>query len=130
MKGIIMETLCKSDYQDLYRVIDGVLLVVNKFRYILENDKYRVHTYQRPYDSTPYVKGCQEQLRILKKERHSLNGSVPKDTVVYHGYVVEKCPVDEYEFQIKTTGDLFSGDSMYLAEILEEITEKIGEYKK
>lgn len=30
-----MEVLCKSDYQDLYRVMDGVLLVVNKFRYIL-----------------------------------------------------------------------------------------------
>lgn len=125
-----METLCKSDYQDLYRVMDGVLLVVNKFRYILENEKYRVNTYQRPYDSTPYVKGCQEQLRILKKERHSLNNTYPKGTIVYHGYVVEKCPVDEYEFQIKTTSNLFSGDLTQLTEVLEEITEKIGEYKK
>lgn len=56
-----METLCKSDYQDLYRITDGVFLVVNKFRYILENGKYRISTYRKSRDSTVYVKGCQEQ---------------------------------------------------------------------
>lgn len=127
-----METLCKSDYQDLYRVTDGVLLVVNKFRYTLENGKYRISTYRKSRDSTVYVKGCQEQLRKLIKPRQSyIRGNVcPVGTVVYYGYLIEKCPVEEYDFQIKTTGDLFSGNAAQLTEVLEEITEKIGEYKK
>lgn len=127
-----METLCKSDYQDLYRVTDGVLLVVNKFRYTLENGKYRISTYSKSRDSTVYVKGCQDQLRKLIKPRQSYScGNVcPVGTVVYYGYLIEKCPVEEYDFQIKTTGDLFSGNAAQLTEVLEEITEKIGEYKK
>ena len=127
-----MEVLCKSDYQDLYRVMDGVLLVVNKFRYTLENGKYRISTYSKSRDSTVYVKGCQDQLRKLVKPRQSyICGSVcPAGTVVYYGYLIEKCPVEEYDFQIKTTGDLFSGNAAQLTEVLEEITEKIGEYKK
>ena len=36
-----MEVLAKTEYQDLYRVTDGVLLVVNKFVPIeYENEKY------------------------------------------------------------------------------------------
>ena len=36
-----MEVLAKTVYQDLYRVTDGVLLVVNKFVPIeYENEKY------------------------------------------------------------------------------------------
>ena len=127
-----METLCKNDYQDLYRVMDGVLLVVNKFKYVLENGKCRVSTYSKSRDSTVYAKGCQDQLRKLIKPRQSdIRGNVcPVGTVVYYGYLIEKCPVEEYDFQIKTTGDLFSGNAAQLTEVLEEITEKIGEYKK
>ena len=29
-----METVVESEYQDIYRVTDGVLLIVNKFRHI------------------------------------------------------------------------------------------------
>lgn len=36
-----LEVLAKTEYQDLYRVTDGVLLVVNKFVPIeYENEKY------------------------------------------------------------------------------------------
>ncbi len=39
IKGL--EVLAKTEYQDLYRVTDGVLLVVNKFVPIeYENEKY------------------------------------------------------------------------------------------
>ena len=126
-----METLCQSDYQDLYRVMDGVLLVVNKFKYVLENGKCRISTYSKSRDSTVYAKGCQDQLRKLTKSGKAYDDNTyPKGTVVYYGYLIKKCPVEEYDFQIKTTGDLFSGNVTRLTEILKEITEKIGEYKK
>ena len=36
-----MEILCESDYQNVYRIMDGVILVVNKFECIsFENDQY------------------------------------------------------------------------------------------
>ena len=78
-----MEILCQSDYQDLYRVTDGVLLVVQKFRYVLENDRCMISTYKKVRDSTTYVNGCQEQLRVLKKSRDSNIGKqYPPGTVL------------------------------------------------
>lgn len=34
-----MQTLCESEYQDIYRIKDGVLLVVNKFKPIDKRKK-------------------------------------------------------------------------------------------
>lgn len=38
-----MEILCKSEYQNVYRVKDGVLFVVNKFKYIKNKKGYMYH---------------------------------------------------------------------------------------
>lgn len=36
-----MEVLANTEYQDVYRIVDGVLLIVNKFkRIIYDEDKY------------------------------------------------------------------------------------------
>ena len=63
-----MEVLAKTEYQDLYRVTDGVLLVVNKFVPIeYENEKYfTVH--RRGVKQGKYNKGCQDWLKILKED--------------------------------------------------------------
>ena len=33
---ITIQILAKTEYQDVYRVTDGVLLIVNKFEYMFE----------------------------------------------------------------------------------------------
>lgn len=53
-----LEVLAKTEYQDLYRVIDGVLLVVNKFIPIeYENEKYFT-VYRGKVKQGKYNKGC------------------------------------------------------------------------
>lgn len=61
-----MQVLAETEYQDLYRITDGVLLVVNKFKPIdYGEDKY-VSLYDPKVKS--YNKGCQKRLKILKED--------------------------------------------------------------
>lgn len=73
-----MEIVAQTDYQDVYRITDGVLLVVNKFISIDYSDKtkeyIRVYMSKAKYKS--YNKNCQTWLKVLKED-----------------YVYEYCPV-------------------------------------
>ena len=117
-----MEVLCKSDYQDVYRIKDGVLLVVNKFKYIYRADGYRMIAYANRTNSKTYQKGCKD-LKVLTK-RHL--GKCPDKNleigqVIYHYYPVELAPKEEWNYQIKTTGNLFSGTSEEVLKYIEDI---------
>lgn len=121
-----METLAETEYQDLYRVTDGVLLVVNKFKQInYGKDKY-VSLFDPKVKS--YNKGCQKQLKILKEDYYKQYDdiTVPKGTVLYYGRPVELACKEEWDYQIKTTGECFSGDFDEVAELLNEILKKIN----
>ena len=63
-----MEVLANTEYQDVYRIVDGVLLIVNKFkRIIYDEDKYfRVSFSKAKLKS--YNKGCQKWLKVLKED--------------------------------------------------------------
>ena len=122
---ITIQILAETEYQDLYRVTDGVLLVVNKFKridYSKVTDKpvgslYRAKTGK-------YNKGCQDCLKVLKSDSHDTyaNVTVPKGTVLYHGTPIEVTDDElEYQYQIKTTGDLFSGDADEMENMLSDI---------
>lgn len=61
-----MKTVVESEYQDIYRVTDGVLLIVNKFRridYSSQTDRI-ISLYDGKFKS--YNKNCQKWLRVLK----------------------------------------------------------------
>lgn len=129
-----MEILAKTEYQDLYRVTDGVLLVVNKFVPIeYENEKYfTVH--RRGVKQRKYNKGCQDWLKVLKEDYYDeyRNITVPKGTVTYIDRPV--VPTDnqsDWKYEVKTTGSALSGDfdmiEMLLSSILYTIrTGEIG----
>ena len=129
-----MEVLAKTVYQDLYRVTDGVLLVVNKFVPIeYENEKYfTVH--RRGVKQRKYNKGCQDWLKVLKEDYYDeyRNITVPKGTVTYIDRPV--VPTDnqsDWKYEVKTTGNALSGDfdmiKMLLSSILYTIrTGEIG----
>lgn len=121
-----MEVLANTEYQDVYRIVDGVLLIVNKFkRIIYDEDKYfRVSFSKAKFKS--YDKGCQKWLKVLKEDYHDeySNISVPKGTVLYHGYPVEPTTKPEnYIYKIKTTGDAFSGDYSEVMDMIKIIRE-------
>ena len=125
-----MEVVAKTEYQDIYRVKDGVLLVVNKFTYIDYSDKtnWLVDVYEsdRKKCST-YNKNCQKWLKVLKadysvKDFSGVIITIPKGTVLYmHRPVIATDNRKEFQYEIKTTGDLFGGDSVRMMSMLNEI---------
>ncbi|MEO3123223.1 hypothetical protein [Mediterraneibacter gnavus] len=121
-----MQALAETEYQDLYRITDGVLLVVNKFKPIdYGEDKY-VSLYDPKVKS--YNKGCQKRLKILKEDYYKQYDdiTVPKGTVLYYERPVELARKDEWNYQIKTTGESLSGDFNEVTELLNEILKKIN----
>ena len=116
-----MQVLAETEYQDLYRITDGVLLVVNKFKPIdYGEDKY-VSLYDPKVKS--YNKGCQKQLKILKEDYYSKyeDVTVSQGTVLYYGRPVELARKYEWNYQIKTTGESLSGDFDEVTELLTSI---------
>lgn len=116
-----MQVLAETEYQDLYRITDGVLLVVNKFKPIdYGEDKY-VLLYDPKVKS--YNKGCQKRLKILKEDYYKQYDdiTVPKGTVLYYERPVELVDKSEWNYQIKTTGESLSGDFDEVTELLTSI---------
>ena len=119
-----MEVLANTEYQDIYRIVDGVLLIVNKFkRIIYDEDKYfRVSFSEAKFKS--YNKGCQKWLKVLKEDYHDeySNISVPKGTVLYQDYPVElTIKPENYIYEIKTTGNAFGGDYNEVMDMIKNI---------
>ena len=129
-----MEVLLKSDYQDIYRITDGVLLVINKFKPMkIEGVEYLSVRHTDRNNSRAYEKGCQSGLKKLTKEyKHEASWcepewSVPIGTVVYHDIPVEIVSENEWEYQIKTTGEMFSGDLRRVTGLINELLRIINE---
>ena len=123
-----MEVLANTEYQDVYRIVDGVLLIVNKFkRIIYDEDKYfRVYTSKAKLKS--YNKGCQKWLKVLKEDYYDayFNITVPKGTVLYQDYPVEyTIKPENYIYEIKTTGDAFGGDYNEVMDMINNIREVV-----
>lgn len=120
-----MEVLCKSDYQDIYRIKDGVLLVINKFRPIEIDGVSFIYISNtgRKY-AKRFCKGCQSSLKVLTKEFvhektcYEPEWSLPVGTVLYYDKPVEIVGENEWSYQIKTTGDLFKGSAEEISDYL------------
>lgn len=116
-----MEVLANTEYQDVYRIVDGVLLIVNKFKRIIydEDKHFRVYTSKAKLKS--YNKGCQKWLKILKEDYYDAysNITVPKGTVLYQGYPIKLSNI--YKYEVKTTGTSFSGNYSTVKSIINDI---------
>lgn len=119
-----MQIVCESDYQDIYRITDGVLLVINKFEYKGEPR----YIYTNNVKTGKYHKNCQEYLTVIKKEFYNKYDDITyeKGTVMYHHCVVQKTDdKSKWKYQIKTTGESFSGDHKRIMDMLNDIKELI-----
>ena len=128
-----MEVLAQTEYQDLYRVTDGVLLVVNKFVTIeYENAKHFTVSRSKAKQGK-YNKGCQDWLKILKADYYDEYSkiTVPKGTVTYIDRPV--IPTDnqsDWTYEVKTTGSALSGNYSRIKNLLSDILNTIKEYKE
>lgn len=130
-----MEALAKTEYQDVYRVTDGVLLVVNKFVPIEYKNNKSFTVYSGQAKQGRYHKGCQNWLKILKNDYYDeyRNITVPKGTVTYIDVPV--VPTDnqsDWKYEVKTTGTALSGNYNEIEELLNSIlyTIRTGEIYK
>lgn len=121
-----MKTVVESEYQDIYRVTDGVLLIVNKFRridYSSQTDRI-ISLYDGEFKS--YNKNCQKWLRVLKEDCNIYGITIPKGTVTYNLFPVELVSdINDYKYEIKTTGSMFSGNNESMSKMLNEIISEI-----
>lgn len=121
-----MKTVVESEYQDIYRVTDGVLLIVNKFRridYSSQTDRI-ISLYDGKFKL--YNKNCQKWLRVLKEDCNIYGITIPKGTVTYNLFPVELVSdKNAYEYELKTTGNMFSGNNESMLKMLNEIISKI-----
>lgn len=126
-----MQVLAETEYQDLYRVTDGVLLVVNKF---VRTD-YPYSIFSKGAKMSKYNKGCQDCLKILKEDYYDKyrDVTIPKGTVLYHYYpVVSVNDKSLWTYQVKTTGDFFSGNADEMEILISDILYRIrsGEVRR
>ena len=82
-----MEVVVQTDYQDIYRITDGVLFIVNKFIPVdYSNDTpKKIYLYQSDMKYRLYNKFCQKRLKVLKEDYKNKYCPVviPKGTVMY-----------------------------------------------
>ena len=123
-----MEVVAQTNYQDIYRITDGVLLVVNKFVPIDYSDqtKERIHIYHDEAKYKSYNKNFQTWLKVLKEDYESKYCPViiPKDTVTYMDVpVICTDDKDKWKYELKTTGTAFSGDCKTMLEMLDTVVD-------
>lgn len=128
-----METIVQTEYQDVYRLKAGVLLKVNKFKYIDYSDKNSQKFVTVDYSKAKcrlYDKNCKD-LCILKEDYYDpfycvtiLNG-----TLIYGlpiGLPVEYCQnKSEWTYEVKTTGSAFKGTYLNIIQMINELMETI-----
>lgn len=129
-----MKTVAQTEYQDIYRVMDGVLLIINKFEPLyIEGVEYpRVYPVNRA-GMRSYNKNCQQQLKVLKNEWHCKESwcmpawSIPAGTVLYGSIpVVSVSDKSKWQYEIKTTGNMFSGNKVEILKMLRDIKNIVG----
>ena len=121
-----MEIVAQTDYQDIYRITDGVLFIVNKFVSIDYSDQTKefVYVYSREAKYKSYNKNCQNWLKVLKEdyEYEYCPVIIPKGTVTYMDIpVICTNDKDKWEYELKTTGTAFSGTYDTMLEMLDTV---------
>lgn len=124
-----MEILAKTSYQDVYRITDGVLLIVNKFKYKRFGDDNHIGIVYGDAKKRSYRVGCQKWLKILTEDYQNPyeKWCVLAGQVLYQDKPVEVEPDEsKWEYQLKTTGEMFSGNTEKFKGLLESIIELVN----
>lgn len=121
-----MEIVAQTDYQDIYRITDGVLFIVNKFVSIDYSDQTKefVYVYRSKAKYKTYNENCQNWLKVLKEdyEYKYCPVTIPKGTVLYMDTpVICTNDKDKWKYELKTTGTAFSGTYDTMLEMIDTV---------
>lgn len=130
-----MEIIAQTDYQDIYRITDGVLFIVNKFIPIDYSDETKeyIHVYMSEVKYKSYNKNCQNRLKVLKEDYEDKYCPViiPKGTVIYMNIpVICTKDKDKWKHELKTTGTAFSGTYGEILKMLDDVVDCINISRK
>lgn len=120
-----MEILAQTEYQDLYRISDGVLLVINKFTTIeYPSQNPFIYIYLHDVKHKTYHKGCQNSLKELTEDYYNWckNIIIPKGTIIYNNYPVKSTnDKSKWTYEVKTTGSCLGGSFNTVEDMLNTI---------
>lgn len=130
-----MEVVVQTDYQDIYRITDGVLFIVNKFIPVdYSNDTpKKIYLYQSDMKYRLYNKFCQKRLKVLKEDYKNKYCPVviPKGTVMYMNTpVICTNDKDKWKYELKTTGTAFSWTYGEILKMLDDVADCIDISRK
>lgn len=130
-----MEVVVQTDYQDIYRITDGVLFIVNKFIPIDYSDKTKeyIHIYHDGAKYKSYNKNCQTWLKVLKEDYvyEYCPVIIPKGTVLYMDIpVIYTKDKDKWKHELNTTGTAFSGTYSEILKMLDDVVDCIDISRK
>ena len=112
-----MEVVAKTEYQDIYRLKHGALLVVDKFERMYPD--YPVVYLGKKSSYDPNTKG----LYIAKVGRNDKDKEFVKiGTVIsYETPVISTTDKSKWKYKIKTSGEYFNGNASEMLKMLSEI---------
>lgn len=123
-----MEVVVQTEYQDIYRITDGVLLVINKFKYMFPDKSFPIWTKgKRAKNYNKNTKWLTIQQGDYEDDYSQFPEVVKDGTVLYYNRpVVSTDNKSIWTYQIKTTGECFSGNNKEMEHMLSEIMNIIG----
>ena len=133
-----MEEIIKSEYEDVYRVTDGVTLHVKKYGKVRDEEtgRYRCVKLEDLEKLKSYIKGKNYRNCCLKSASEDVyidNGFwsgdytlVPKGSVFDNYFIVKPVSPNLYRYEIKTTGNSFSGNVIQINKMVKDIMEVVN----
>lgn len=115
----------KTDYVDIYRIKDNVLLYVYKHT-VVDNWVYGLDR----KNTKPYIPGIDRFRTEFKIATKTIAKKYPVGTVFHYDFPLAIVEPSKYRYIIKTSGDAFSGDSQGFDTIIEEITKIKKKYEE
>ena len=112
-----MEVVAKTEYQDIYRLKHGALLVVDKFERMYPD--YPVAYFGERSLYNPNTKGL-----YITKDRYKVNDKefVKAGTVLSYAIpIISTTDKSKWKYTIKTSGEYFHGNDSEILKMLSEI---------
>lgn len=120
----------ESDFIDIFRIVDGTLLYVQKHKRV---QYYSNYFYGEEFNkSSKFVRGCKglRQLKIDYKYYNFSKGKyeiIPAGTFLLNGHVVETITKENFTFEIKSN-EGFGGTKGQMNEIFYKVNEIMESY--
>ena len=133
-----MEEIIKSEYEDVYRVTDGVTLHVKKYGKVRDEEtgRYRCVKLEDLEKLKSYIKGKNYRNCRLKSASEDVyidNGFwsgdytlVPKGSVFDNYFIVKPVSPNLYRYEIKATGNSYSGNVIQINKMVKDIMEVVN----